>query len=87
MNAREQLLQEALKLSVADQQYLAQSLADHLIACIPQPVAEIEGTNPDEFCQELIRRSAAYQTGDAISRPAFEWLAEFRTRQQGERAN
>ncbi len=87
MNVREQLLQEALKLSVADQTYLAQSLADHLIACLPQSVREIDGTTLDEFSQELLRRSAAYQTGDAISRPAGEWLAEFRARQQAERAN
>lgn len=87
MNVREKLLQEALKLSVADQQFLAQSLADHLIACRPQSVGEIDGTTPDELSQELLRRSAAYRTGDTISRPAFELLAEFRTRQQSERAN
>ncbi len=87
MTAREQLLQQALALPVADQAFLAQSLADHLIAHAAPETEESAGVAGEELLLELRRRSAAYQSGQSTSRSAADVLSDLRQRQASEGAN
>jgi len=87
MTAREQLLQQALALPAADQTFLAQSLADHLIARTVPETEESAGVAGDELLLELRRRSAAYQSGRTTSQVAADVLNDLRQHQASERAN
>lgn len=80
MLQRDQLLQQALALPIADQAFLAQSLEDHLIAQAAPETAESEGNAGDELLAELRRRSAAYRGGQTTARSAAEVMGDFRQR-------
>jgi len=78
MTLREQLLQQALALPIADQVFLARSIEDHLITHAAPEVEESDGVAGQELLAELRRRSAAYRSGQARSRPAANVLADLR---------
>lgn len=87
MTAREQLLQQALALPAADQAFLAQSLADHLIAHTVPETEEFAGLADKRLLFELRRRSAACQSGQTTSQVAADVVNELWQRQASERAN
>jgi putative addiction module component (TIGR02574 family) len=79
MAERDQILEQALALPIADRVFLVSALAESL------PSSEIDDDLPREdvlsgaeFLAELQRRSAAYRAGTTTSRPAAEVIAELR---------
>lgn len=87
MTARELLLQQALALPAADQVFLAQSLADHLLARTVPETEESAGSVDGQLLLELRQRSAAYQSGQTTSQVAADVLNDLRKCQASESPN
>ncbi|MBX3413310.1 MAG: addiction module protein [Pirellulales bacterium] len=83
MLPRDEILQQALALPLADRLYVADALEQSL-ADLPPPEGEGRLLSEAEFIAELERRSAAYRDGTMGSQSADEVLAELRRRQARE---
>jgi hypothetical protein len=92
MAYREEILQQALALPLADRAFVAAALEESLsAAAAPLPVDAVDATGPDaesagELLAELQRRSAAYKNGAMAARPAAEVIADLRDTPTGGQA-
>lgn len=88
MPHREEVLRQAMALPVEDRAYVVTILERTLVRggspSSRDTEAPSDGVSGAAFMAELERRSAAYQAGTAVVRPAAEVLAEMKSRQSSE---
>jgi hypothetical protein len=87
LTLRDQLLHQAMSLSLSDQAYLVRSLEDHLISQVPQESLESDTSDGASLLEELRRRSATYRSRHSSARSAESIMADLRLRQSSERAS
>ena len=75
MTAREAILKQALALPPEDRAFVADG--------IEQSLTPTGVTSGEELLAELMRRTAAYQSGSMTACPADEVIHNLRTRQSG----
>lgn len=84
MTSREQVLQQALALTIEDQALLLDSLEQQLLSQLDFEASAGDGFAGSELLAELRRRSTDFSANPSTARPVEQVMKELRQRQQRE---